>query len=197
MSGAAFSKLVGSDLAALTATVDLPVVAADAVRSCQHVPEALQALENGGFLAEAARLLSHALPHREAVWWACMCALHTAPADLPQADTRAREAAEAWVRHTTDAARRHALEAAQTAGFGTPEAWAAVAAFWSTGSMAPEGQPNVPPPAHLAGTAVVGAVTLAAVRGDPARRTVRLRRFLESGRDVAAGGAGRLPSEVP
>jgi hypothetical protein len=31
------------------------------------------------------------------------------------------------------------------------------------------------------------------VRGDPVKRDARLARFLESARDIAAGGAGRLP----
>ena len=68
--------------------------------------------------------------------------------------------------------------------------------FWSSGSMAPEGQPAVPPPPHLIGTAVAGAIALAAVRGDPARRDARLVRFLESAHAIAAGGAGRLAPET-
>jgi hypothetical protein len=62
--------------------------------------------------------------------------------------------------------------------------------------MSPEGQPAIPPAPHLTGTAVAGAVALAAVRGDPTRQQARLRRFLESGRNIAAGGPGRLPAET-
>ena len=190
-----FAKLTG-DLAAIAPLLDLPPSAAAAMRPCKQVPEGLAALESGGFLAEAARLFAHALPRREAVWWACMCAAHTAPSDLPQPDHSAREAAETWVRQPTEPNRREAMRRAEAAGFGTPEAWAAVAVFWSGGSMAPEGQPAVPPAPHLAGTAVVGAVTLAAVRGHPAHRDARLARFLESARAIADGGAGRLAPET-
>ncbi len=197
MSDQGYAKLAGRDLAALLPLVDLPAPAAELTRGCAQVPEAMRALEGGGFLVEATRLLAHALPRREAVWWACMCALHTAPPDLPQPDRTAREAAEAWVRQPAEPSRRAAMTRAQEAGFGTPEAWAAVGAFWSAGSMAPVGQPEVPAPAHLAGTAVAGAVVLAGVRGDPGRREARLRRFLESGRDIAGGGAGRLAPEGP
>jgi hypothetical protein len=35
------------------------------------------------------------------------------------------------------------------------------------------------------------------VRGDVGRRTSRLQRFLESGRDIASGGHGRLTQEIP
>jgi hypothetical protein len=54
--------------------------------------------------------------------------------------------------------------------------------------------PTVAPAPHLTGTAVAGAINLAAVRGDPLRRDARLARFLDSARDIAAGGAGRLPA---
>ena len=145
-----------------------------ASQGCTEASEALDRLEAGGFLVEATRLVAHALPKREAVWWACMCVSHTAPADLPAADRAAREAAEDWVRQQTDKARRMAWERAQAGGCRTPEAWAAVAAFWSGESMSPEGQPAVPPAPHLCGQAAAGAVALAAVRGDryAARRSI-------------------------
>jgi hypothetical protein len=189
------AKLDG-DLAAIRPHLALEAGAGVAIQACTQVPEALDRLTAGGFLIEATRLVAHALPKREAVWWACMCAIHTAPADLPDADRKCREAAEDWVRQQAEASRRAAFDLAQASGFGTPEAWAAMAAFWSGGSMAPEGQPAVPPAPHLTGTAVAGSVALAAVRGDAARRDARLHQFLESGRNIATGGPGRLPAET-
>jgi hypothetical protein len=142
-------------------------------------------------------LFAHALPKREAVWWACMCARHTAPEALAAADRASREAAEVWVRRQTEDARRAAMDNAQQSGFGSPETWAAVAAFWSGDSLSPPDQPKVPPAPHLTGTAVAGAVQLASVRGDPARQRTRLAAFLHSAREIAAGGAGRLEPEPP
>jgi len=188
-------KLSGSELAALLPRLALAADAATALQNAAAVPDALDRLEAAGFLLEASRLTAHALPKREAVWWACMCAAHTAPPDLPDSDRQARETAEHWVRQQTDALRRTAMQQAEAGGFATPEAWAAVGAFWSGDSMAPEGQPAVPPAPHLTGTAVAGAVALAAVRGDPVRQPNRLKRFLESARNIAAGGPGRLPPE--
>jgi type VI secretion system secreted protein VgrG len=69
----------------------------------------------------------------------------------------------------------------ETSGFSTPEAWA--------------GQPAVQPAPHPTGTAVGGAVAPGAARGDARRRTDRLKRFLESGRNIAAGGPRRLREE--
>jgi hypothetical protein len=185
------SKLDGP-LSELLARVAPPAEAQPALAGCSQVPDAMDRLAAAGFLLEAAKLAAHALPKREAVWWACMCARHTAPPELQHlADLCA--AAEIWVRKQTDDTRRAAFEMAQTLGLDTPEAWAAVGAFWAGDSMAPLGQPKVPPAPHLTGTAIAGSVNLSAVRGDPLRRDLRLARFLDSARDIAAGGVGRMP----
>jgi hypothetical protein len=189
-------KIAGSSLETVRTRVTRPAEATEAIRDSADVAAAVDRLESAGFLLEATRFVAHALPKREAVWWACMCATHTAPADLPDPDRKAREAAEDWVRQQGDKPRRGAWALAETSGFATPEAWCAVAAFWCGDSMAPEGQPAVPPAPHLPALAVAGAVALASVRGDPTRQQARLRRFLESGRNIAAGGPGRLPAET-
>jgi hypothetical protein len=189
------AKLLGARLVDLVPLLFLTEPAAALVGGCADTVAALQALEAANLLTEAARLTSHALPKREAVWWACMCARHTGAVPMPPADQRALEDAEAWVFKGDDALRRRAFEHAQEANFATPEAWAGVAAFWSGDSMSPAGQAPVPPAPHLAGTAVAGSVLLAAVRDPPDRREARLGRFLASARDIAAGGTGRLAPE--
>lgn len=190
------NKLAGADLEQIRSRVEAQPAAAALLASSATAEQALASLTSGGFLAEATRLLAHALPRREGVWWACMCARHTAPPELPAPDRAALEAAELWVRKPTDENRRAGFAHAQEAGFGTPEAWAAVGAFWSGDSMSPAGQPPVAPAPHLAGTAIAGAVALASVRIAPERQPERLARFVESGRDIAAGGPGRLPPEI-
>lgn len=125
-----------------------------------------------------------------------MCARGVPPQALPAADIAALNAAETWVRKPGDEAlRRAAWDAAQATDFRSPEAWAAVGAFWSGGSLSPEGQPVIPPAEHLTGVAVCGSVVLASVRGRPERAEARLTRFLVSVRDIAGGGTGRIPVE--
>src|SRR5262249_39163828 len=160
------AKLSSADLAALRPHLALGPEATAATAACVQVLDALGRLEDGGFLLEATRLVAHALPKREAVWWACMCANHTVPADLATVDRGARGAAEAGGRLQDDRPGRKAGEQAEASGCPSPEAGAAVAAFWSGDSMSPEGQPAVPPAPHLTGLAAAGAVALAAVRGD-------------------------------
>ncbi len=189
-------KLTG-DLARVLAHVQLDAQGSAALAGCAGTAEALDRLERGGFLIEATRLIAHALPAREAVWWACMCARHTAASGAdPAAGAVVRAAAEEWVRRQTDAQRRAAMREAEAAGFSSAEAWAAVAAFWSGDSMAPPEAPKVPPQPHFTGLAVAGAVAIAAARGEATRREARLRRFLIAGRDIAAGGAGRIEPET-
>ncbi len=183
------------ELDAILAMAKLAPEPASLLRGCPDTEAGLNRLQASGDLISAARLGAFALPRREAVWWASMCVLHTAPNGQPEIEVRTREAGELWVRQQDDASRRTAMELARQAGFSVPEAWVAVAAFWSGDSMAPLGQPAVPPAPHLAGTAVAGAVALAAVRGNPSRQTARLERFLTGLRNIAGGGAGRLGPE--
>jgi len=187
------SKLDGK-VAELAAHISPPPEAEVVLAGAADMRDAVERLAAAGFVLEAARLAAHALPKREAVWWGCMCARHTAPDPAPPALAELCAAAETWVRKQSDESRRAAFEMAQALGLDTPEAWAAVGAFWAGDSMVPLGLPKVPPAPHLTGTAIAGAVNLAAVRADPLKRDARLARFLDSMRDIAAGGAGRLPT---
>ncbi|HET9147857.1 MAG TPA: hypothetical protein VFN77_07400 [Acetobacteraceae bacterium] len=194
---AAANKLRDADAREILSRAALPPEARAALGNASEMPhmempDIAERLVSAGFLIEAARCYAHALPRREAVWWACMCALHTARDDLPEPDRMAREAAESWVRSQSEESRRAAMELAGKIGFQSPEAWAAVGAFWSGPTLGPPGAPPNPPAPHLAGLAVAGAVALAAVRGEASKRTARLGRFLVSARDIAAGGAGRI-----
>jgi hypothetical protein len=189
-------KLAGADLSTVIERCGMSAEARVCVRETNETSEAIRRLIEKGFVMEAAGCFAHALPKREAVWWAAMCAIHTAPPGLGEADRLAREAAEIWVRRQTEEARRQAMAHAERAGFQTPEAWAGVAAFWSGPTLGAIDALAVPPAPHLAGLAVAGAVALAAVRDAPERRAMRLAQFIESARAIAHGGAGRLEPEA-
>src|SRR5437763_2161431 len=45
---------------------------------------------------DAIRFLAHALPKREAVWWACVCARGTTGPNAPPKITAALQAADKW-----------------------------------------------------------------------------------------------------
>jgi Family of unknown function (DUF6931) len=137
---------------------------------------------------DAVRFLAHALPKREAVWWACLCARSAAGTLGTDPQTAALQTAERWVTDPSEANRRAAQDAAETAGMGTPAGCAAMAAFWSGGSMAPPNVPVVPPGETLTAHGVAGAVLLAAVVTEPQKAAEKQRKFLTQGLEVLAGG---------
>lgn len=151
----------------------------------------LNALLEKQLYPDALRFLARALPKREATWWACICTRGTVIQNTPPAMLAALEAAEQWVYKPTEVNRRLADAAARATSFDGPAAWAAMAAFWSEGSIAPEDAPVVPPSDNLAAKAVAGAVMLAAVMEQPEKAQDKYLYFLEQGVDIANGGNGR------
>lgn len=154
----------------------------------------LTLLMDGQRHIDAVRFLARALPKREATWWACLAA-RRALGENPKAELlQALAAAERWVYTPTEENRRLCLAAAEATGFASPASWAAMAAFWSAGSMAPPDVPAVPPAEHLTGKAVAGAVLLSAVLEQPHLAADKYRLFLAQGIDIACGGDGRQAS---
>lgn len=192
---AALAKLATAKLADIVPHLELAEDVSAALSGCAGAQDALDMLVGRDMLLEAVKLLGHAMPRREGVWWACMCARHTGTAESKPVDLAALEAAELWVRRPTEENRRAAYAAANAAQFQTPEAWAAAAVFFSGGSVSLPDLPPVEPAPHLAGLAVAGSVHLASVRGDVARQKGRLALFVGSAREIAAGGTGRLAQE--
>ena len=105
----------------------------------------LDALIAAGHLPDALRFLAAALPKREAVWWACVCARQGYGAVVPSPAGAALQAAERWVADPSDANRRAAHPAAEAAGVGTPAGAAAIGVFLSGGSLAPVNLPACRP----------------------------------------------------
>jgi hypothetical protein len=176
------------EICALATAGGFNLTAPDGVSPTQYLND-LVAAKN---LGDAVQFFAFALPPREAVWWACICSRDTLRDPVPQPLQDAVDAAEKWVRNPTDEHRRAAMARAQATDLKSPAAWAAVAAFWSGGSLAPENLPEVPAPAHLTGCAVAGAVMLAAVKSEPQFADKKRTRYLASAIDIANGGNGRL-----
>jgi hypothetical protein len=135
---------------------------------------------------DAVRLLAHALPRREAVWWTCV-SVRAATGSLVPLQLKAIEAAERWTREADEEARRACLPAAQAAGFGTPGGCAALAAFLSGGSMTPAEQTAVPPAEHLTGQLAANGILLVVVLREPEKAADKYRRLLALGLEVARG----------
>jgi hypothetical protein len=137
--------------------------------------------------ADAVQFLAHALPKREAVWWASLCAAELLGTAAPPAAAAALEAARAWAADPRDDKRRATLPAAEAAGLGTPAGCASVAAYFSGGSLAPANLPVVAPADHLTAHMVASALAIAAVIQEPENAAVKHASFLKTGLEVAAG----------
>jgi hypothetical protein len=161
--------------------------AKDLLREGMTPRQYLDALLEKQHYIDALRFLAHALPKREAVWWACLCVRGVAGAGTPPPQTAALQAAERWVADPSEANRQACQGAAEAAGHGLPASCAAMAAFWSGGSMAPPNTPVVPPGETLTAHGAAGAALLAAVATEPQKVPEKQRMFLTQGLEVLAG----------
>lgn len=174
----------------ILARIEIDAPSRALVEGRTSVAEGVAVLEEQKQWIAAIRILGQALPPREGVWWACVCARKAPdPASTPE-DLAALQAADAWVRRPSEEHRRAAMAAAEASGARSPEAWAAIAAFWSGGSLGPPNVPEIPPAPHMRGVAVASSVLLAAVRNDPNKAGARYPRFIASARDISRGGGG-------
>lgn len=150
----------------------------------------VEKLDAASLFADAVDFLARALPKREAVWWACVCTRELPAKPEQPLLMAALKAAEAWVLRPSEENRRAAEAAANATRISHPARWAAMGAFWSGGSMAPPGSPEVKPADDFTAKAVSGAVQMAAGL-DPAAIEARRKAFVAYGIDIAKGGNGR------
>lgn len=148
------------------------------------VREFLEQLREAKLHADAVSFLAHALPKREAVWWASAACQETATEDR---DATAVQTAQRWVVETNEENRRSAMTAGEATGYETAAGWCALAAAYSGGSLVGPELPEVPPAEHLTAQAAANSVTLAATAGDPADIAANYAAALALGIEVADG----------
>jgi len=142
-------------------------------------------LQEEQLFGDAVRVLAHALPRREAVWWAWVCA-RKASGDTPEPAIKAAlEATERWIVQPTEEHRRDAMTFGESADFGTPAGCSALAAFMTGGSLSPPHAPVVPPGEFMTAKAVAGSVTMAAVIEKPEQAPAKFKEFIGLGLEVA------------
>jgi hypothetical protein len=149
--------------------------------------EFFMALRGAGRDADAVAFLGQALPRLEAVAWGAR-SVRDIREGLPtgSAEAAALKAALLWVQDPSESRRRACFEAAMAADGASAEALAAMAAFYSGGSVAPPDNPPVPAPKDAAGRFASGAVLVAAA-GAP-DMAAALARALDAGEALASGG---------
>ncbi len=143
----------------------------------------LNALRDAGLWGDAIAFLAHGLGRRQAVWWASQCVRASLGPTLDERNEAAVSAAERWAVEPTEECRRAAEKIAEELKYETPAAIAAIAAFFSSGSVSLPDAPLVPPPPHLTGdmakTAVLTAAALSADNVAASKKSVDLGMGLE------------------
>lgn len=153
------------------------------------IPDLLAALRGKNAAMDRLRIIAHALPRREAVWWSCLAAREMLPEGAKVPDPLA--AAEAWVFKPSDATRNAAEKAANEAAPRDLTAFCASAAVFGDGKMGTGELAKHPAPAGALGT-LVWNVLLKAMLFDPPKMAEAGDRLIARGLDIARGGNGRL-----
>ncbi len=151
----------------------------------QTAEQYLQMLIQNKQYVDAVRVLAYALPTRQAIVWATSCARQFSDANPSDNFAAAVEAVDKWLAEPNDENRRAAMKAAEQAEFGTPAGSAALAVFFSGGSLAPPDAPVIAPQEYFAQNAVVGAVLLAALLKEPEKAEDKYKAFLMEGQKIA------------
>jgi hypothetical protein len=132
-----------------------------------------------GMFGDVVEVLTHLLPKSYAVAWGYECLLALAQQSEPDpSEQAALSVTKRWLSDPSEDNRRDAVILADRLGMKGAGAWLAAAAGWTSGSMLPPGQPEVPVSPALAGDAVGTALKLAAAR-DPQQFEQQMQMFVQ------------------
>lgn len=154
-----------------------------------HPERLIAALVEAGNARDAVYALALMLPHRQAVWWACLAVRLLPDLDRRKQDLAAVTAAERWVQGGNGGDAERAGDLANACDPDFAPAWVATAAYWSGPSIAPRGQLAVLPAPHLPGVAARIALLLLSQEPALAGR-VPFADWLSIGMALMAGGNG-------
>lgn len=149
--------------------------------------EFYRALRQHDCLADARRILAHALPKRRALWWGCLVSSDLNRHEPVSAIEQVLPDVIQYVTRPNEASRRLALEMGKRVGVNTLAGTLAMATFFSAGSVSLPGLPEVPPRPFVTGRLIGVTVYLASVMRDAAHYKDHLRAYLDIGELVAQG----------
>lgn len=144
----------------------------------------LQGLRKRKHYQDALKLLAHAMPGREAVWWGCRCVRGVLRKNPDPVVTEAVEAAERWVADPSEENRRAAVpiaEAANRSGLG------GLTALAVEHSRDPD-DPGSLRATALTGAAVYGVLMLTVAAERPRLVQRRYRTLLDQGLEILTRG---------
>lgn len=154
------------------------------------VSEVLAELDAKGAVLDILQLIAHALPAREATWWACLAARDLLPPDAAEPPAPLATA-EAWVFKPGDETRRKARAAMEGAALDDDTVFCAMAATFADGTLGPDQLSDFAAPPGVVGNAVYGMV-LKSLYSDGENSEAQGRLLVARGLDIARGGSGRV-----
>ncbi len=155
----------------------------------------IRELCSAGMWSDAVKVMARALPPREAVWWACVCARRIESLGDDGDEIAALKAAEQWVYKPTPQNQADAFRLAQESTSRAAGMLAALAAAGSEGKLPlADGQY-----ADLESSAfpqlLFAVVMISAAAKGSEQINGRLRQMLSSGEDIACGGNGLVKGQ--
>lgn len=182
-----FVNIKNQYAAAICKTLELNEEARVLLRNSTTSAQYLQQLLKNRLYDDAIVFFAHALPKREAAWWACLCVRLSLSKDVSPAEIHALELTEKWVHDPSEENRKLTMPAAIATAFKNPAGWAAVAAFWSGEHLS---SLNNLSPAHedLSAKAIINAVTMAATVCNAENTNNIYKLFFQHGIHVACYG---------
>ena len=182
-------KIPAEPAAKLLANANTKLLVKPAVPASASVPVVLAELEKMKAKLEMLRLLSVALPPREATWWACLAGRDIVGPDAKQVPPPLA-AAESWVFKPNDENRARASDAYHHAEMDDDTVFCAMAALYADGSLGMGDMKQYPAPPNGVSAAVF-AMNLIALKGHADQFDTFMEVLIDRALDIARGGNGK------
>ncbi len=170
--------------------IEVPEEFCDQVRNQRTDMRIINFLIQSELYDEAIKFLAFGLPIREAVWWAYVCSEELEKDEKCSNTQNALRAISEWVKKPNDDIRRQTKVFADALDLYTPTSWAAIAVFWSGGSIVSQDKPEVEADKFMSGYAVSNSLIIAAERDKKPAEKKKL--YIKRGLHIAMGGNGRI-----
>lgn len=170
--------------------IELPEYLLSEAKQKNHDIQIVNFLIKNDLFDHAIKFLAFGLPVREAIWWSYICADELERDEQCLNTQNALRCINDWVKSPAEERRLCAKVFAEALGLYTPSSWSAMAVFWSGGTIAPQGKPEVEPEEYMSGYAVSNSLILAAERDKFPGEKKKL--YIKRGLHIAMGGNGRI-----
>ncbi|MCG9648469.1 hypothetical protein L1D54_00745 [Vibrio brasiliensis] len=154
------------------------------------VAQAIEALQTEELFNDLTQFLAHALPVREAIWWASLCVQQRQDIWSPT-QLQCIQTAQQWVQSPAEELRRKAELLSNRLELNCGPSWLSQAVFWNgSGSIVAPDLPAVLPDPFLYAKAVAGAINHAAALPAWNESQAYYTQSVAYAIDIAGGGNG-------